>query len=281
MRRGAFEGAVVVVTGAGSGIGEATARRFAAEGASVVCGDRSGREALVASDIGDAAIGVHTDVSDEASVIALIGAAVSRFGGLDVLCNVAGVMDQNSLVTDIAVEDWDRMLGVNARGAFLTTKHALPHLVVRKGAVVNVSSIAGALAPGPGNAAYCASKAAIIALTRTTALEFGLLGVRANAVLPGVTLSPPAEAHLDAPTLQSLVDDGFLGRPAKTDEIAAAIAFLASPDASYITGAAIPVDGGASASFTSRATGDDLTPRDLEAWRSRSLDTGDLPFRVR
>ncbi len=273
-----FADNVVLVTGAGSGIGEAVARRFASEGARVACADRSGREGEVAAAFGERGLPVRVDVSQEPDVERMVASVIAKWGALDIVCNVAGVMDENALITDLEVLQWERIIGINARGMFLSMKHALPHLVHRKGNVVNVASTAGVLAPGPGNAAYCASKAAILALTRTAALEFGLLGVRVNAVLPGVTLSPLAKLHLDEASLKSQADHSLLGRAAEPDEVAAAITFLCSKDASYITGVSLPVDGGALASYTSRGVGDALTPTDVGSFISRSSETSPYPF---
>lgn len=260
-----FASKVAIVTGAGSGMGEATARLLAAQGARVVCADVSGAEERVAKEIGDNAVAVRVDVSREEDAARMVAAAVEEFGRLDILCNVAGVRHETGLTTDLTTEIWDKVLDVDAKGVFLGMKHAIPHIVdAGGGAIVNVSSIAAVRAAGPGNTAYCAAKAGVEAMTRTAAVEFGLLGVRVNAILPGWVFTGMT-AGLPDHFLREHSDYTLLGRGAQPSEIATVVAFLASDDASYVTGVCLPVDGGTLASYNTREY-DTFSPRTPDAF---------------
>lgn len=255
MRR--FEGKVVVVTGGASGVGRATALRFAEEGARVVVADvddDGGKEtvALVEA-VGGEAISVHTDVSDDASSEALVRATVDAYGGLDVAVNNAGIVGRFVPTADTTTEQFDTITAVNLRGVFLGMKHQIPELLARGGgSIVNVSSVAG-LQAQPAASAYTASKHGVNGLTKTAAVEYAAAGVRVNAVNPG-GIDTPMVANLKAgmseeerAAMDALDDRHPIGRSATAAEIAAVIAFLASDDAVDVVGACIPVDGGMTA----------------------------------
>jgi len=247
---GRLAGKVAIVTGGGSGIGAAMARALHAEGASVAVGDISGKEHEVAAALGGGAIAVSADVTDDAAVAALISRTVAEFGRLDVLCNNAGIDGTLSTLADYTLEDFDRVFAVNTRAVFSGTRHALPVMAAQGGgSIINTASVAGLIA-FPGLSAYCASKAAVIGLTRGTAVEYGPSGVRCNAICPGVVkttmLTDLEESHPEV--LKALLDTTEtttpLGRLGLPMEIASAAVFLASDESTFLTGAAIPIDGG-------------------------------------
>jgi meso-butanediol dehydrogenase/(S,S)-butanediol dehydrogenase/diacetyl reductase len=263
-----FEGKVALITGAASGIGAATARRFASEGARVVIADINEAGAKqVAEEIGPAAIAVRVDVSEPREVEAMIARAVEAFGRLDVLHNNATLMEVGP-IAKLTVEGWNRTLAVNLTGAFLGMKLVLPAL--RKqggGAIINTASISG-LAGDYGLAAYNAAKAGLVNLTRSAALEFARYRIRVNCICPGGIETPllgsllgtnepvphwipaagPARSAPSAEERQRFRERFAkahpLGRLGTPEEIAAVACFLASDDASFITGAAIVADGG-------------------------------------
>jgi meso-butanediol dehydrogenase / (S,S)-butanediol dehydrogenase / diacetyl reductase len=244
-----FEDKVVLVTGAASGIGEATARRFASEGALTVLVDRQ-REKLESVGAGLPADRVLVQVTDVASypeIERAVGAAAERFGALDVLVNNAG-MALVGRIADVKLEDWDEVMAVNVRGVFNGCRAAMPHLIKSKGCIVNTASVSG-LGADWGMSVYDTSKAAVANFTRALALDHGRDGVRANAVCPTVTLTPMTGSLRDNKELMAkLCERIALGRPAMPADVAAAICFLASDDASFITGVNLPVDGGVTAS---------------------------------
>jgi NAD(P)-dependent dehydrogenase (short-subunit alcohol dehydrogenase family) len=240
---------VAIISGAASGMGAATARRFAKEGAKVVVADMLEEDGQkVASDItraNGAAEFMRLDVTDGASWQSVMAATVAKFGRLDILVNNAGI--SGSAVTDMLDTDaWDRLMQVNARGVFLGTKYAV--LEMQKtggGAIVNLSSISGNTGQTMTHMGYNASKGAVRTLSKSTAVQFGRDGIRANSVHPG--LMPPMRtsgATADPAVRAKMLQGVPLRRAGEVDEVANAILFLASDEASYITGAELYVDGG-------------------------------------
>ena len=244
-----FSGKVVIVTGSGSGIGAATARRFAQDGASVVLNGRT-REKLerVTADLEPDRVLVQTgDVSDQGDAEALIAAAVERFGRLDILVNNAGVVPTGPLL-EASVADWRKVMAIDVDGVFFCTRAALPHLIRSGGNIVNVSSVSG-LGGDWNMSFYNAAKGAVSNFTRSLALELGERGVRVNAVNPGLTFTDLTEDMKgDTALMKRFAERIPLGRGAEPDEVADVIAFLASADARYVTGVNLPVDGGLTAS---------------------------------
>lgn len=246
-----FRDKAVIVTGATSGIGLATAQAFGREGASVLLVGRNesalGQTSAAVRSAGGQATVCAQDVTAADAPARIVGDAVAAYGRLDVLVNAAGVIATGNLeaTTD---EMWDAMMAVNARAPFRLMRAAAPHLKTTKGSVVNVSSVNG-LRSFPGVLAYCVSKSAIDQLTRCAAIEMASLGVRVNAVNPGVTVtnlhrrSGMAEPQYSA-FLERSKETHPLGRPGQPAEIAELILFLASDRAGWMTGETIPIDGG-------------------------------------
>ncbi|MCQ0970455.1 SDR family oxidoreductase [Paracoccus sp. TK19116] len=246
---GRFTGKTAIITGASSGIGEATARLLAAEGANVVLASRTRSELQrVASNLdGDASLIQVTDVSVEGEVQALIDASIERFGQIDVLVNNAGVAVQGD-ITEISTEDYRKVTGTIIDGTFFACRAALPHLVKTGGAVVNTSSVSG-LGGDWGMSVYNLAKGAISNLTRALALDYGQRGVRINAVAPTLTRTGMTKDMFDdSRLLDQFMDRIPMDRPGEPEDIAAAIAYLASQDARFVTGVILPVDGGLMAS---------------------------------
>ncbi|MBS1880123.1 MAG: SDR family oxidoreductase [Actinobacteria bacterium] len=246
-----FAGQVAIVTGGGSGIGAATAARLAAEGATVVIADRDLAAAEAAAAALDGTEAVELDVSDGAAVEAVVSAVASRLGSLDVMvCNAGVTLDATVWDTDDAA--LERILSVNLVGAYACARSALRRMVeAGSGSVVLTSSDAG-LVGWPGQSAYCASKGAIVAFVRAAALDAAPHGVRVNCVCPGFTMTPLVEQWIedsDDPeaTRAEVAATQPIGRAAEPSEIAAAIAFLASEEARFVTGTALAVDGGVTA----------------------------------
>jgi NAD(P)-dependent dehydrogenase (short-subunit alcohol dehydrogenase family) len=245
-----------IITGASSGIGYATARLFANEGANVVLAARRS-EALskLVSEIeqaGGRAIAVPGDVRDEALARLLVETARDRFGGLDIAFNNAGTNGEMGSTPDISLAGWNDTLATNLTAAFLGAKYQIPAMVERGGgSVIFTSSFVGHSAGMPGVAAYAASKAGLIGLTQTLAVEFGLKGVRVNALLPGGTDTPMAEAWVSTPEALAFVEGlHALKRRARPEEIARSALYLASDASSFTTGAALLADGGVSINRT-------------------------------
>jgi NAD(P)-dependent dehydrogenase (short-subunit alcohol dehydrogenase family) len=248
---GELEGRAALVTGATSGIGRATALRFAAEGARVALVGRDAESLRRTADEvrgrGGEALEVQADVTVEAHARRAVETAVGHFGGLDLLVNAAGILS-NGTVEDTPLSDWDAMMNVNLRSVFHLMQLAVPHLEKRPGNVVNVSSVTG-LRAFPGVLAYCVSKAGVDQLTRCAALELAAKGVRVNAVNPGVVVT---EIHRRggmndekyAGFLEHSKTTHPLGRVGGPEEVAELILFLASDRASWITGATYSIDGG-------------------------------------
>jgi len=248
-------GTAAIVTGAGAGIGLAIAERLSTEGCDVLCADIDGEAAdAAAARIGGRAIGHRVDVSDEEQVIGMVAACVTAFGGVDKLVANAGIVHFAS-VLGTTVEDFDRVIRINMRGAWLCTKHAAPRMVERGGgAIVNMSSVAGLVAAG-GTTAYGMSKAGIIHLSRITAAELRSANVRSNTLLPAFVDTPMQQTAMTmfdealGPGGASTLVDRLQGRMATPEEIASVVAFLLSDDASMVNGTAQLADGGAMAAL--------------------------------
>jgi NAD(P)-dependent dehydrogenase (short-subunit alcohol dehydrogenase family) len=246
-----FADRVVVITGGSLGIGEAAARQFAREGARVAIASRDPDNAANAvnaiAGAGGSAVHVRTDLAQDDDIAALARDVRQRFGRVDVLVNNAAIHMQGDAETT-SPEDWDRVMAINLRGAFLCTHHFAPDLAARKGVIVNVSSEAG-LVGIRGQVAYNVSKAGLIALTRSCAVDFAARGIRVNCVCPGTTSTPLVDAIVKrakdpAATQRHLESIRPLDRLGTSDEIASAIVYLASDEAAYATGAILSMDGG-------------------------------------
>ncbi|WP_458093376.1 SDR family NAD(P)-dependent oxidoreductase [Roseomonas sp. WA12] len=244
-----FEGKVAIVTGAGSGMGEATARRFARDAFAVVLAGRT-REKLdrVAADLpAGRGLVVEADVSDEEACISLVNRTIEAFGRLDVLVNNAGTHATGPLA-EARTADWRRVMGTDLDGIFFLTRAAIPHLVTTQGSIVNVSSVSG-LGGDWDMSIYNAAKGAVTNFTRALALDLGPKGVRVNAVCPSLTITDMTKDMLgDEKLMAKFAERIPLGRAAEADEVADVIAFLASHDARFVNGVNLPVDGGLSAS---------------------------------
>jgi NAD(P)-dependent dehydrogenase (short-subunit alcohol dehydrogenase family) len=240
-------GKVAIISGAASGMGAATARMFAREGAKVVIADvleHEGRQ--LASAIGDSARFEKLDVTSEANWAAVVAATVAAFGKLDVLVNNAGI--SGSAEQDFySTEAWHRIMGINATGVFFGIKHAVPAMrAASGGSIVNLSSIAGIIGSEHVHMAYNASKAAVRLMTKSVAVQHAKDGIRANSVHPGImpamrTSGRTADPAIRAERMKVIP----MRRPGEVDEVAYAVLFLASDESSYITGSEIHVDGGA------------------------------------
>ncbi|WP_214324616.1 SDR family NAD(P)-dependent oxidoreductase [Nonomuraea sediminis] len=236
----------VIVTGAGSGIGRATALAFAAQGMPVVIADLDAEGAERTAEGCAKAVAVVGDLSEQEVVDRVVASAVAEFGGIDVLVNNAGVMDTMSLAATVGDAEWERVIRVNLTAPFMMSRAVLPYLLERgKGAIVNVASEAG-LRGGAAGTAYTVSKHGVVGLTRSLAAAYRDRGIRTNAVAPGgVATSIMSGLTLDEEGARTLTPlHGAAGRMAQPEEIAAAIVFLASDAASNVNGVILPVDGG-------------------------------------
>jgi len=247
-----LEGKVALITGSGSGIGRATALYFAGEGADIVVNDvnLAGAEETAAEvkKLGRKAIAVKADVSEESQVKAMMERAIKEMGGINILMNIAGVEGFGPLL-DTSVETWDRVQAVNLRGTFLCCKHAGRWMIDSKqgGKIINISSLACMRCP-PNMVAYAASKAAIVRLTATLSLEWNPYGIYVNCIIPGGIDTPMSRAHGPAnpDRIKMLIPLGRIGQPV---DIAKVAFFLACDLSDYVSGIAIPVDGGETARF--------------------------------
>ncbi len=246
-----FDGKVALITGGSSGIGRATALAFAAEGTRVAIGARrisEGQETVrLVEQAGGEALFVETDVSLPEQVEKLVETAAARWQRLDYAVNNAGIEGTPFVpVTDYSIEVWDQVIDINLKGVFLSMKYEVPHLLKQQDAAsVNVSSVAG-LVGGPGGAAYYASKHGVIGLTKAVAMEYAAQGLRVNAVCPAVIRTAMSERFFRGK--EAIVDSLHpMGRAGTAGEATAAILWLCSPQASFITGQALPVDGGVTA----------------------------------
>lgn len=244
-------GRVAVVTGAASGIGRATALKFAAEGARVLVADlnRAGAEEVVREieKAGGTTLSVAGDLSDQQVVATVIEQAVTTFGGLDILVNNAGIMDRMSALGETDDAEWERVLRINLTAPFLLTRAALPHmLAAERGSIVFTASEAG-LRGGAAGAAYTASKHGVVGLVKNLAVMYRKQGIRANAIAPGPTptgIRVDSDPNALGPALIGKLIGANIGRLGSVEEQAAVIAFLASDAASFINGAVVPVDDG-------------------------------------
>jgi meso-butanediol dehydrogenase / (S,S)-butanediol dehydrogenase / diacetyl reductase len=245
---GRFDGQVAIVTGSGSGIGQAIAARLAEEGASVCIADvdLAAAEATASQirDRGHIAVARHVDVTDRAGVVNAVAWTKVQLGPVDVLINNAAVCNDTPLL-DLTEEDWDRDVDVTLKGAFFCAQAVLPDMQARgNGSIVNLGSVNGF--HYLGNAAYSAAKAGLVSLTRSLAVRYGRDGIRTNMVAPGTIRTEAWDRRLahNPAVLDKLVKWYPLGRVGTVDDVAAAVAFLASREASWITGTVLTVDGG-------------------------------------
>lgn len=247
---GKLSGKVAVVTGAASGIGNATAALFATEGAKVVAADwteGAGTDAVgVIRAQGGEATFVRVDVSQPQDVQAMVQKTVDLYGGLDVIFNNAGIEGEQGMTADCSLENWDRVININLKGVFLGMKYAIPEMLKRGGgSIINNASVAG-IVGFRGIPAYCASKGGVIQLTKTAALEYAAQNVRINAICPGVIWTPMVERFVGDSEGARKAFEAMepIGRFGSAEEIAQMALFLASDDSRFCTGAPFVVDGG-------------------------------------
>lgn len=245
-----LDGKVAIVTGGASGIGAATARRLAAEGAGVAVADLNGdRAAALATDIGDAAVALQFDAQDVASIESVVEQTVAKFGRLDILHNNAALMDPAVIASDtnpvdIDFDVWDRTMEVNLRGYLAGCKYAIPHMIATGGGAIVLTASGSGTFGDLSNVAYGVSKSAIIGLNRYVATIYGSQGIRCNAINPGLIRTEGGKKNVSEEMLPIMQRNTLIPRLGVGDDIAAAVAFLVSDDAAFITGALLDVDGG-------------------------------------
>jgi NAD(P)-dependent dehydrogenase (short-subunit alcohol dehydrogenase family) len=243
---GLLDGKVAVITGAGSGMGKASTKIFAREGARVLAADISGAEEETAAEVGDAVVPCRCDVSKEADVEAMVTKAVQEFGRVDAVLNVAGI-GTGGRIAKVKMEDYDKVMDVDLRGVLLGMKYGIRAMLESGGgSIINWSSVGGLNAVPFGTSVYSAAKAAVISMTKAAAVEYGPKGIRANAICPGFILSEIMGAG-GGEKFPEMAQKAALKRAGQPPEVGEVAAFLASDRASFLTGAIIPVDGGWSA----------------------------------
>lgn len=240
-----FEGKIAVVTGGGSGLGESIAKKVASEGATVVVADVSGRQDEVAAALGNDSVGYELDVSDEAAVDAFEAWLRDKYGKVDAVFNNAGINGVAELSHAYPMESFDKVMAVNVRGAYMVQRMGLRLMLEDGGAIVNTASIGGLFAT-PTASAYITSKGAVVMMTKTAALEYAQKGIRVNAVAPGI-IRTPWLAGLDEELIDTLAQQVPQGRVGTAEEAANVAVFLASDEATHVTGQVMLVDGGRSA----------------------------------
>jgi len=240
---GRLEGKIAVITGAGSGIGAATAAVFCREGAKVVAVDISGKQEEVAKKIGPNCIPFHADVSKSKDVQAMLNKAVDTFGRLDILYNNASIIGEMSPAGEYSEEGFDEVWAVNGKSAFLGIRYAIPHMLkTGGGSIISTSSMAAVVAFNH-EIAYCGAKAAVYMMTKCAAVEYARQKIRVNAILPGA-IKTGMTAGMDQAALAVVDNATPMGRMAEASEVATLALFLASDESSFITGSCILVDGG-------------------------------------
>ena len=249
---GLLDEKTILITGAASGIGRATAAEARAEGARLLLADVNDEQGeAVAAELGEGASYVHCDVTDEASVQAVVAATVSELGRIDCAFNCAGILGSLGNVGELGLDGWKRIIDVDLNGVFLCTKHELGAMVAQGGgAILNMASAAG-LIGWPGAAGYVAAKHGVVGLTKSAALEYAPQNIRVNSICPSYVLTPMVEKELfeealgnDEELIAAARANHPIGRFAKVEEIAAAATWLLSDKASFVTGTAMSVDGG-------------------------------------